>query len=673
MISPFIKKYILPIFLFLVFFVLYLHNLSLSVYGGDVGDLVTAAKVMGVPHPPGYPLFTLLGFILTRINFLTPAFMVGLISVFSSSFTLVIFYLFSLKLSNSKFIALISSLIFGLNYLFWFYAEIAEAFALNNLFVILLLFLAYLYSKNKEKKYLYILSLFVGMSLTNHHTILLIFPSVLVLILSNYKNLLKNPRQIIISIFLMFIGLLFYLYVFIASAHNPPINWDNVKDLDSFLRLFFRKDYGTFSAGIFSGPNSLQRVIILNTYFFEIITQLTIPVVTLSIIGILSAFKNNRKLAISLLLGFMLSGPFFIAYSGFAITTAFILGVYERFFSMSTVIILLFFPLGLKYIVELLDKIFKKKTYKNLFIGVFIIIPILLFNYNFTKTDLHNVWNGDYLAYDLLSFVPNNSVIIIGGDTPLFNSLYLKYAVGFRKDLEIMNAYGLDSSKYFNNMYSQYNKKYPNNIRDKNKYINIIKYIATKRPVFSNSQLQASSGKKIIWVPFGLVNKLETNENKIPLQKDLQDKNASIWRSFKFDYYGKNVNIANNSLTIADMQLVYSNASINLGKFILSQYKDYDTAYKYFRNGQIIDPQNFKAYQSMAVYLTVTKKCDQAEANIQKAIEINYLDKNSYYLQYINNNECFNSPSKRKIVVNKYNSIFSSDFFKDLNNFLKNN
>ena len=34
---------------------IYLHNLTRDIYSGDIGDLVTAASVFGVPHPPGYP------------------------------------------------------------------------------------------------------------------------------------------------------------------------------------------------------------------------------------------------------------------------------------------------------------------------------------------------------------------------------------------------------------------------------------------------------------------------------------------------------------------------------------------------------------------------------------------------------------------------------------------
>ncbi|CAM2116425.1 unnamed protein product [Caretta caretta] len=38
----------------------YVATLPPSVPGGDSGELITAAYELGVAHPPGYPLFTLL-------------------------------------------------------------------------------------------------------------------------------------------------------------------------------------------------------------------------------------------------------------------------------------------------------------------------------------------------------------------------------------------------------------------------------------------------------------------------------------------------------------------------------------------------------------------------------------------------------------------------------------
>lgn len=48
----------------LVFFIcwaVYLHTLTPTVGLHDSGDMITAAYVLGIPHPTGYPLYCLLG------------------------------------------------------------------------------------------------------------------------------------------------------------------------------------------------------------------------------------------------------------------------------------------------------------------------------------------------------------------------------------------------------------------------------------------------------------------------------------------------------------------------------------------------------------------------------------------------------------------------------------
>ena len=359
------KVYFLPLILFLFTFTTYIHNLSRSVFGGDVGDFVTAATVMGVPHPSGYPLITFLGFILTRIDFMTPAFMVGLISAVSSALAVVIFYLFSLEITKSKLISLLSSLVLAFNYIFWFYAEIAEIFGLNNLFIVLLIFLAYLYFKYRKIKYLYLLAFFTGLSMTNNYIISFIFPSIFILVFFHFKEIIKKPKVILLSILFGLSGLLVYLYIPIASLSNPPINWGNVKDLGSFLDVILRKHYGTFGVGEVASLVPMQRLLIQKEYLSTLLFQLTPPVIFFCLLGVIFAIKKYRVLLISLLVGFILSGPVFIALIGVSFYSSFYIGIYERFFTMSSVVLLFFFPLGIKYFIEIINRLLKKPNDKK--------------------------------------------------------------------------------------------------------------------------------------------------------------------------------------------------------------------------------------------------------------------------------------------------------------------
>ena len=52
--------YLAALATFGVVFVLYLLTLSPTVAFWDAPEYITAAKVLGIPHPPGNPLFTLM-------------------------------------------------------------------------------------------------------------------------------------------------------------------------------------------------------------------------------------------------------------------------------------------------------------------------------------------------------------------------------------------------------------------------------------------------------------------------------------------------------------------------------------------------------------------------------------------------------------------------------------
>ena len=123
--------------------------------------------------------------------------MIGLISAFSGAFGILFFYLLSFSFTKNKLISLISSSILGFSYYYWFYSEVAEVFALNNLFAIALILVSVRYSITKNKRYLFLLSFLMGLSLTNHQTILLLFPSILILTFTNLIKDLRNPKNIV--------------------------------------------------------------------------------------------------------------------------------------------------------------------------------------------------------------------------------------------------------------------------------------------------------------------------------------------------------------------------------------------------------------------------------------------------------------------------------------------
>ncbi len=86
-------------FIFLFSFLLYLMTMAPTTSFWDCGEFIATAYIMGVPHPPGSPLFLLVG----RLFSLLPLFgdigaRVNLISPITSALAVMLLYLVTVRL-----------------------------------------------------------------------------------------------------------------------------------------------------------------------------------------------------------------------------------------------------------------------------------------------------------------------------------------------------------------------------------------------------------------------------------------------------------------------------------------------------------------------------------------------------------------------------------------------
>ncbi|MEK9143283.1 MAG: DUF2723 domain-containing protein, partial [Patescibacteria group bacterium] len=159
-------------------FLLFVFFQATGIYGGDSGDLVTAAATFGIPHPPGYPLYTFLGYVVSRLSLFTVAWRVGLLSSLAHAVTLSFVYSIVKKLTKDPLAAVFSVLFLAGNYLFFLYSVTPEVFGLFDLFVVLILFLLLRWEETRRPGILYVLSFVFGLALTHHHLILFLVPAI---------------------------------------------------------------------------------------------------------------------------------------------------------------------------------------------------------------------------------------------------------------------------------------------------------------------------------------------------------------------------------------------------------------------------------------------------------------------------------------------------------------
>ncbi len=176
--------------------ILYIGTLAPSVGLEDSGEFITAGVHFGVPHPPGYPLWSIGTFLLSK--FLPIGNVAWRVNLFSALCGAGANALLTLLVSHSgrwilrrfdstekpigpklPFWAAISSgLILTFSDVMWSQSVIAEVYALNALCLMLTLVPFYRWMRTPEDLRWLLLTLFgFCLGLTNHHTLLFLAPA----------------------------------------------------------------------------------------------------------------------------------------------------------------------------------------------------------------------------------------------------------------------------------------------------------------------------------------------------------------------------------------------------------------------------------------------------------------------------------------------------------------
>lgn len=291
------------LFCFIVFFasfLFYLSNLAPTVTHGDSAEFIIGAYKLTIVHPSGYPLYLLLGKLFTFIPVGDIAYRINLMSAFFGALTCSIIFLILFELTHSISISSISTFTLTLSYTFSYLSTIAEVYTLNTFFVSFLIYILLQWRKTGEKKLLFLFSFILGLSLTNHLTILLFIPSFLIYFFLNRSKTYLRLMDFTKMIFLFFLGLLPYIYIPICShSSSEIIFWPKVKSLKEFL-LFVSGSH--FKVWFF---NQNIREIVNSILKFISFLLIQFPGLA-TVFGVIGFWKNKKEYKKEFLLLFLI-------------------------------------------------------------------------------------------------------------------------------------------------------------------------------------------------------------------------------------------------------------------------------------------------------------------------------------------------------------------------------
>ncbi len=665
-----VRKNFTPIIFFFVIFIIYLHNLSSASFAGDAGDFLAAIVVKGVPHPSGYPLFVLLGIIFNFLPFgHTVAWRVDLISALFASLAVVLMYLISSSLVKSRLIAVLTALTLAFFYPFWLYAEVAEVFSLAYFFVLLLFYMSIRYSKTKNTKILYLISFFVGLSLSNHEIIIMIFPSIALLILWSNLKIIK-----ISTIFTCFgcvlLGLLPYIYIPIAAFHSPQLNWGEATSVQNFINIITRHDYG------WTSKLPIEHVLMpLDAYRKYFFSELPLILMLILPLGLIGAIKNRQFLiGFSIVLNIIILGPLFLLLGGAAITNNFVYGIFERFYVFSFLFLIMLLPLSVDFIsnfvINFLANFVGKKflsKIKLIVVIILLIIPFSLFFHNMPRTDFHNLNYGDDFVFDSLSSIPEKSMVFIAGDTLFFNSLYYQnvYKLNGRNinNINIVTAGGLnnyiDGNKVLKAKKESLLKQHKDLSRNDANLTTIFSY-PDNLNIFTNAEeiIDPKYAKKIIFMPYGLVFKIAGKKERQLTKDEFLKLQEELWEKLKLtpEVFGQSeVSLGFHML---DIQQRYAKGAAAIGDYLLFHYDDVKASKNWYEKSLKYYPEE-GGFQGLGYYYYVKNNCSLAKYNLDQVIFMNSNNKLAYKQMYLIYKNCYKNNKKadeiKKLIKNVYN------------------
>jgi hypothetical protein len=269
----------------------------------DAGEYILSASKLNVGHPPGAPLFQMLGafFSIFAMEPSQIGYIMNLMSGISSAFTILfMFWSISLLLSkvsskidlkkNNNFTILISSLVASLSFMFtdtfWFNAVETEVYAMATLIMSVLFYLGLKWEQEmhlpRGNRWLILISFIVGLSFGVHFMGLLTIPAIgLIYFFKNYKPI--TLRKFIFANVAV-VGILMFVFKLLAP---------NILRYFSVLEVFFVNSIGLpFNSG------SIIAGLLLITFFYYLLNYTvknnlkTLNTVTLCVLFILIGFSS---------------------------------------------------------------------------------------------------------------------------------------------------------------------------------------------------------------------------------------------------------------------------------------------------------------------------------------------------------------------------------------------
>lgn len=537
----------------------------------------------------------------------------------------------SVEASLPSVCAFAASFLFVLSPTFWIHAEVTEVYSLNAFFVILLYWLSLrLCWGVSGERFFFLIAFLFGLGLGNHHTLLLLLPSLFILLWPwlrqylfseenddiRYRLKLTLIKKSLVSLFFFTLGFSVNLFIPVRSYQNPLLNWGTPSNVSNFIDVFMRKGYET---QVYSRS---WETLFKQVKSFDPLCEFGGVGLLLLLAGLYYLWKINKRIMFSLLTGVTFFSLVIISLVGnFKGNPEILMPFYLPAFIFCSV----FIGAGFFFFYTRLRIFISKEIARSILLLLIIVISVITYSKNRSFADKSNHFLAhDYGLNEINSF-SENAIYLPKVDSNTFVLWYLQKVEKYREDIEIIPIYFLTQRWYIPQVLNHLEKGYSFNgyAPDKRTLAmvnSIFNNYYEKRDIYTNYMDEEYISGDINTLTNGITFKLSRKEEKLD--------------QLPWDYYQfRNIETMSSTTSFEDEVILknYASSYYNYGLQLYMSGKLME-AISAFESSLNIRPLNADTLNNLAMlYAEKNIMLKKAESMALKSIQLHGEDKKKVF------------------------------------------
>jgi tetratricopeptide (TPR) repeat protein len=464
-------------FVFVSTLVVYFLTMNRSIPFWDSGEFIATSNLLGIPHPPGTPLYVLIGRLFAMLPFGNVSAQLNFLSVLPSAIAVWLTFLVTVRFvriaqatkgertQTDEIIAwaagACAAFFLAFSRTYWDSATEAEVYPLAEMVQILSVYLALrwweeLGDNGGDGRLLlawYMMCLCIGI----HLATFLVAPGVILLALLVNRRTLFSPRFYAWALVLGFVGLSVHYYLMVRARLNPAIDEGDPESWSAMMYMLQRKQYG--SRPMF--PRSTSWSFQLAMFFRYFLDQYrtwpltsvfgSVVPMALGLYGAFMQFMREKKTFLMMLALFGVTTFGLIVYLNFTDHE-----VRERdyFFVTGFHFFAIWIGMGAGFVLELVRDALRKNGEDRVqpalvvaCVGVVVISWLPAKTYWF-ENDRNGFEIAKDYAYNMLQPLAKNAFVFTNGDNDTFPLWCIQAVDHVRQDVRVVNLSLLNTDWY---------------------------------------------------------------------------------------------------------------------------------------------------------------------------------------------------------------------------------